>query len=699
MPTLRRAFVLPLVLGVLVACGDDPSSPIGGEGEPMEPQQRIAVLAAVTDRVNQLAGQHGDPGSLNAAIAAWLGTRREFAQVGIEGETVWAVFEDGRGLVIPSNLVLGDSTGGSGGSAVVAQRGGAVPGGSAPTPAPPAPSLAPPPTFPHATSGAAASTPAELPESRRARLLHTFSGTTEFARGSVKAIAEMSLMLQEGGWQVTSGGAESSTVEALRGVSGDGFFYLNTHGAPGQTWYNRQIKGVFALQSSSIVTLLGETDAQTKADLDAGRLVYMIANASGAEGSGWWSSDMRYAITTDFVTHYMSFSSNAVVFLNACDSGRAHPVTEAMAAAFRAKGAGVTLGWTAVVRGWLAWEAAKMLVDRMIGANRFEPEPSAHRPFPLDAVLDHMEARGRRGNDTVWLSVMGSPSALLRPSIMRVRIDTLFSTGTGQLVVYGAFGSDPGAANRRVFIRDGGEVTLTVTSWTPDSIRVLPILDQQARGFHGDVVVEVRGRPSNPRRLHAWYGTATYRIRGPGTLEVRFDMDVVGRFDPDSVRRRPGAPAEANVGLQVFEVNPTPPYPDVQARWTASGSSPSPDCGTITWSGSGSTLSSQVTADRAYIFQGALDPVAERFILRRMQVQATAGYTITCGQGGQVPAFFSSSMFLSPGTTDIYLRYDVDPRTWRVIGRTHPLPGDELTLTFDWPEMQPMPVYNPSQRK
>jgi hypothetical protein len=39
-----------MLLGVLVACGDDPSSPGGGGDEPMEPHQRIAVLAAVTER-------------------------------------------------------------------------------------------------------------------------------------------------------------------------------------------------------------------------------------------------------------------------------------------------------------------------------------------------------------------------------------------------------------------------------------------------------------------------------------------------------------------------------------------------------------------------------------------------------------------------------------------------------------------------
>jgi hypothetical protein len=50
---------------------------------------------------------------------------------------------------------------------------------------------------------------------------------------------------------VASGNEGDARVDVLRNVSGDGFFYFNTHGGKGKT---RQGREIFAMQSSSMAT-------------------------------------------------------------------------------------------------------------------------------------------------------------------------------------------------------------------------------------------------------------------------------------------------------------------------------------------------------------------------------------------------------------------------------------------------------------
>ena len=702
MSAMLRPFRLLIALSFLfiAACGDDPSNPDDDDGNPpgeeIPAAERVAALEEVADRLEQIAAENSDPAALNAAIAAYLETRPEFQEVGIDEEalTVYAVFTDGRGLIIPNNLFVGGAAGSvprAGGTAAHDARPRAGARESAGDFA----------VVPNVTSTMAAIDPPELPVSRTARLLHTFSAGTAFEAGSIEAIGEMALMLSQAGWQPTTGGVAASTVEALRAVSGDGFFYLNTHGGPGRTWYGTRIEGVYAVQTSSIVTPLSDTDEQTEEDLEEGRLVYIIANADGGEDSSLWDYDARYAITPKFVEHYMSFSPNAVVFLNACESGHEAAVPTALANAFRAKGASVVLGWSRAVPASIAWDAAKYLVDRMTGANRFDPEDSKHRPFPLDDVLQWMKYEGHAKVGELELRAIGPASGagfgLLRPTIERMQIDTSafgapFGVPFGMLTIHGEFGTDPGAANRRVFIRQGGETELQVHSWTPDSIRVVPVQDEDAPGFSGDVVVVVRERTSNARRLHAWEGTVTYTQTALGALVFDADLEVVGRFDPDSTRAKPGEPAQANSHPSVFRAQPVP---SLEAPWSASGSVATEQC-TVVWSGSGTVVSSDPAPNRAYIFHGQLNPGQHEFLLKNHQLSVE--YTQTCGTSIVLPFSATSMAFLQPGAPDLFHHFQVTEQ-WQLTGRTFTLTGDGVQIVYTWPDIDPFPTYDPAQPK
>ena len=694
MPATRvRAFrVIPFVAFLLAACGDDPSNPDidtgtgNPPGEEIAAEVRVAALEEVEEAVGGILAQDIAPAEQNAAIAAYLETRAEFRDVGVDTETstVWAVFTDGRGLIIPNNLTLGMDTlsTASGRPALRAGDAARVPAGSA-VPAGPAPS--------RAYAAAAVGDPAELPHSRKARLLSTFPAGYAFGDEGAPVRARMAEMLDSAGWEVTSGGADMSTVAALRSVAGDGFFYFNTHGSAGEMYSGARMP-TFALQTSSVVTAAMDNDPQMRADFVKHRLVYMTADYGGSEADSG-TVDTRYAITPEFVLHYMEFSQNSVIIFAACFSTNPTSEPTEMVNAFRAKGASVVIGWTKKVNAWDAWHMSMFLVDRMTGANLYEPEPSAHRPFPLQPVLDYMHELGIDESNDGVLRVVGPTSGagfgLLRPTIERIQIDTAASAG-GTLKIYGSFGSDPGAANRSVYIRDNAVIPLDVIAWTPDSIRVRPIDDKDAAGFSGDVVVVSRQRESNPRRLYAWQGTTYYRLDSSGSLQLEINADFVGRFDPDSVRSAPGDAAVANTHPQVFRVNPRP---EVEARFTASGSAPTPDGCTMTWSGAGAISSADSTAERYYVFDARLDPAERELDLRQMIVLDTEGLISSCDASFAGPVVFTALMFAEAGAASLTVQVD---EQWHLQAREWSFTSGEGGAVFRWPAASPSPAYDPT---
>lgn len=691
---------VPLVLFALVAC-DDPSDPDPDPdpdpiGEEIPAEDRVAAFAQMHPEIEALLAAGADPAAQNEAIAAYLETRPEFREVGVDtaASTVWAVFTDGRGLVIPNNLRLGvDSF-----SASV-------------TAAPePAPSDAAPrarvfnnqgsvPATPAARSDAAqlAWTTTEMPTATRARLVHSFSAGTAFGDGATQAIGEIRPLLEEAGWTVVTGGASVAELRAING--GDGYFYFNTHGGPGATWDNVRLP-TFALQTGTVVTLFGETDSLTDADLDAGRLVYMWGDYDGSADNIVPRIDLRYAITPKFVQHYMSFAPGAVVVLNACYSGNPKAEPNDMVQAFRGRGASVVLGWTSLVNAYDAWHAAAYLTDRLAGANLYHAEASLHRPFPLDGVLEHMADENIDKSNNGYLRAIGPISGagfgILRPTIERLQIDTagVPSGGMpfGALTIHGTFGADPGAANRRVFVRDAGsEVALQVLRWSADSLKVMPVTSPTATGFVGDVVVEVRGVESNPRRLNGWLSVARYTFESAGTLEYRIEMEIAGRFDVDSIRTKPGDPAEANEHVHVFR---SLPHPELQARWSASGEYASGDC-TLVWSGSETLLSTEPSSSEAYIFHAELDAALKEVRVRTMQVTDATGYAQTCGAGQGMISFSTAYWVTNP--SELYLKFPVGS-AWNLQTTTHATAGDQSSLTFVWPDAAPLLPFAPQPR-
>ncbi|HEX6587563.1 MAG TPA: hypothetical protein VF039_00960 [Longimicrobiales bacterium] len=702
MSSKLRVFPLfALVAWLGVAACDDPSNPDPDPdpdpiGEEISPDERMEAFGAIHAELEALIAAHDDPAAQNEAIAAYLETRAEFREVGVDSaaSTVWAVFTDGRGLIIPNNLRLGVDS-----FDVAASR-------AAPAPVPAALARA---RAYHdraavrsAAGGASLAGAAnlawnatEMPTATRARLVHSFSAGTAFGDGAAQAIGRIRPLLEEAGWSVVTGGASVAELRAITG--GDGYFYINTHGGPGATWDNVRLP-TFALQTGTVVTLFGETDSLTDADLDAGRLVYMWGDYDGSADNIIPRIDLRYAITPKFVQHYMSFAPGAVVILNACYSGNPKAEPNDMVQAFRSKGASVVLGWTQLVNAYDAWHAAAYLTDRLAGANMYHAETSLHRPFGLDPVLEHMADENIDKSNGGYLRAIGPTSGagfgILRPTIERLVMDTAMIPAGGlpfgALTVHGTFGADPGAANRRVFVRAGGEHALQVLRWSPDSLKVMPATDPLDPGFVGDVVVEVRGIESNPRRLNGWLSVARYTMATEGTLQYEIEMEIAGRFDVDSIREKPGEAPRPNHDVHVFR---SLPYPELEARWNASGEAVLDDC-TLVWSGSETILSTEPSSDESYIFHAEFDPARQKITVRSMQVSDVTGYSQTCGAGQGGISF--TLLQYATGQSDIYQEFDVSD-AWNLQTRTLTIGADPTTLTFRWPDAAPLLDVNVEQ--
>jgi hypothetical protein len=390
----------------------------------------------------------------------------------------------------------------------------------------------------------------ELPDSGWARLLQSF-GETRFTQEPVYDLAAM--LEKPGGYAVRPGKAGDARLSALRTVSGDGFFYFNTHGGRAFKTKDGSGRGYFSLQSSTLVTPGTENLPEIVADHQAGRLTYFTAPnfntvVDPRTGNEVDEEDTRYGITGDFVKTYWHFASDSIVFLNACWS--AYTVDpegpQDFIDACWAAGAGVYFGWDKPANSGTCFTTVRYFVDRLIGANTFMKESPNQRAFPWELVFEDMKSEGlthdkKTGADLVPFPRPGSNSVLLDPSIEEL----LVNEWDGTLILRGYFGSRQGT------VTVGGK-ELGVRSWKHDQI--VCVLPLTGPGSNGDVVVEVDGalgrkRKSNVHQITEWaillkylwtnaFDVEGFKIDGGGILRFRADVGTY-RLKPDATPTRP----------------------------------------------------------------------------------------------------------------------------------------------------------------
>ncbi|HEY0855627.1 MAG TPA: hypothetical protein VGE16_01125 [Albitalea sp.] len=601
----------------------------GGSGASVDAAVRAATIASVEEHCRTLSRQAGlTPLAFVEAIAAKLRTHPVYVEVGVDAPTrcAWGVFADGRVHLIANNFA------------------------------------------PQRTAGAASATPArrqalaaalsEVPGAATARVMQSFGPLFDGA----DVVTDVVGWLRDKGWQLPHGAEQEARLSTLRGLQGDGYFYINTHGgAFTPTLFQGSGQGMYAIQSSTLVSPAQEALEETIADMAARRLTYFTALNGDIFFGDIPDWDTRYGITSNFVDTYWKFAADSVVIINACSSARMNGAASSAGFVFACHkaGAGVYLGWDNTVAPVGAYRAARYFTDRMLGANKFQPESPAQRPFPWDAVMGDMQKKSLHidpAEGSVFLALPNPGSAvkqLLAPSIRHLEVSEIMD----ELRLVGRFGS------KEVEVTVDGHQR-TIKTWEPE--RVVVDLPRTGSGSRGAVQVTVRGVKSNLRQLTEWTIPLDYtyvvmekqglKIDGLGTIRLRADVggsrDVPGEPPVESMR-------------YAYDTR------DSQLPLVASGSFPTPKC-TLIWTG-------QAT------YKAIPDPGHRHGLLAYMKVDTAMklgwlGLSLGTPSADFVQTGCGSSDGIQPafGTMDAQVWYPSP-----LEGSTDQIPLHALALSFD----------------
>jgi hypothetical protein len=663
----------------------DPSSP--PVGTDVTPEQRMAALDAVVEQFAALQRQQLSPEALNAALAQWLAARPEFEAAGVDtpSSSVWARFKDGRLVVVPNNRALEPKASGQVEAGLLREAAPAL-----------LPLSAPPPlTSLQAPSGTPTGQPLLLPETRQVRLLNSFGPRLVEAQ---KTIDDMASSFRAAGYTVVLGTGGEAPLADLHKVSGDAFFFFNTHGGTGRT---RDEQPLYCLQSSTVATDALDKDAAIKKDLDDGLLVYMVADTGDINPRTHEPIvDKRYAITHRFVEQRMQFGKNSFVFLNACRSVGTDAASQLFFAMHK-QHASVYLGWEGSVNTECAYEAVSYMTDRLLGANTYAPEATPQRPFHWLSVLGDMWSKGlgQRPRCTATLKAQPASSGpvvgVLVPSLRELVVDEEHE----QLSLRGIFGEDP-RPNGKVTIGGGAAAsTLDIVKWTPQEI--ITRLPSSGPSWTGEVVVTVGGLKSNPRSLLGWHGVITYTETDAGSLTKRVELLTRARFDSGVIRIGPGqtpnvedsAFIESRGAMAVVSGTGSYAYTNNDCRFTHS------------WSGSEPVeLSRWLPAgDRGFAYGGILSPARLELELGLwVNAPITSEFKSSCGSPVKEPLQVSLRPELFTGAP---LKLSLDEKLNILPGsKSVKIPGagihgDTVTATLAWEAIPAQPAYDPMQPK
>lgn len=384
-----------------------------------------------------------------------------------------------------------------------------------------------------------------VPGSRRAVAI-AIDGGDEYAD-------QVAAVLDQAGFQTER---LAGTVEELRGFSGLGALYYDSHGASFNpvSSLTRDADGIvvggvmgparYAYQTATVTTL-GTLDAY-ETELRNGDIVAAI------EGNydGWLQNRYRrstLAVTESFIRRYWSLD-DAIVVMATCFGGadqftRSGTCFGACAMAQNSfydagpnrdalldVGASVVMAFGNYTNAFFTTEAVTYFLDRTLGVNQIAPavQPD-RRPFSVADIQPEMEARGLMSAS--WPSGKVIPFRFFhrdpadwiagKPTIASMEVVDDANRPAGTLQIQGTFSDDPGV------LRVGGQ-TVATSTWDPFYIEAELPFDRKGR-----VEIEAPGGlKSNEVPLTEWRGRMTLTFEpGDGDLVAQALMDVVFRAD------------------------------------------------------------------------------------------------------------------------------------------------------------------------
>jgi hypothetical protein len=339
------------------------------------------------------------------------------------------------------------------------------------------------------------------------------------------------------------------TIEDYRGITGASVVYVHSHGG-----FVRTSVGIRQTESGSWALDYGpdQTDPAKKfaiwtetpftaanlkayeAEIKSGDLVAAAA-ITDRKADGGCTKPTKFMVTSSFVEKHWTLEKDSVVFLNTCFSGNSE-ITEVLFG----KGAGLVLGWDHLSSSTVT---PRFIMDRMLGANTYQPKTPDQRAFNWVEVKREAEELGILttefdesentfqeifspvlvNSNLLFIANPDQDPGTLRPSIEELAVweerDRLF--------IDGWFGSEQG----KVTVNG---TPVTVHDWDPDRVQVT--IPRSGPGSYGDVIVEVDGRKSNAVPLTEWRGTLEWWFAPDTAFEQRMSWDVHMRADIHSLR-------------------------------------------------------------------------------------------------------------------------------------------------------------------
>lgn len=403
--------------------------------------------------------------------------------------------------------------------------------------------------------------PSELPASSAVSLRNTLP---RFPFGDADLIHDLEKMLSPQNYQVTKPDASVDLNGSLRSAGGDGVFYITSHGGfhkrAGTIWDY----GIWtSTKADAWMDARLPTSDVFGTPLTPPTLIHMMALAY-TDPAGNDVYETHYAFTSSFVRKYFSnFSNASLAYIDACGSDdprlTAGQDAQDLKRAFLDKNASVYVGWSATVDDGISTDSARLVFDRLLGANQFFLETGAtpsgevfkQRPFDWQSTVTDLpkhslglDADFARNTLAVLKFTQNSSLdlarvfGLLAPSIDQVEVDEAGTlTPPNNFFITGLFGSDlptvtVGGDNpsKGTTATTGGRELSSCADSEPDIVKCGD-LSPSGDGSAGNVQVSVRGHNSNIAQLTYWQGPFQFIVAGEDTLKQTVNFNVAFRQD------------------------------------------------------------------------------------------------------------------------------------------------------------------------
>ena len=508
MKVLTNLTLLLFVLLVIASCKkddenanpDDKPDDTIATGDVTE-ERKLEIFGKVNSTMNELSWKDRKADYLK--IETYLKSCQEFKEVGYseEGDNVYAVFKDGTIYMVVNNRAKAEEF-----VDIDVQR------------------------QDNSNKRVGEFKMNAMPVSNKVYLFNALGTSFRSSRYSQNNINKL---FKDKGYDVS---LIDGTVKNLKDVKSVGVFYFATHGG----FFNLNSKeSVFGAWTSDSYE---DNKGKYQQDLNEGNLIQISAfHNVGPDGKDQAATHL--AITAKFVEKYMSFSPNALMYVDACLSFKEQSFQNAFLK--QSDYTGTYLGWSDLVGDQDSYNNAAFFFDRMLAANfpyeNYYPEAPDQRSFDLPSIMADITAKGLRKsvpyaatpNRIAKLEYRATEhkDIVLRPSISYLQMDEL----NDLLYIHGMFGDDLGETGREVTV-DG--VPVEVYAWQP--ILILCKIKNTGKGSAGDVVVKTWETKSHPRQLSEWRGTIKYKRPSEGSIMEEATINIHLRGDVGKYREAPG---------------------------------------------------------------------------------------------------------------------------------------------------------------